>query len=372
MLFRALLPAVVITVGPSMLWAQAQGGHEHHAPGVIDPGHQIATVSGLRIPDVELVNQHGEKVHFYSDLVKGKVVVINTIFTTCTTICPMLGANFAQLNKLLSTEDRSALNLISISVDPSVDTPARLSEWSSKFGEVGPGWTLLTGSKNNVDELLKALQVFTADKESHKPVTLIGGNGIGNWARADGLLAPSVLAGMVRERLTSRAALQYFTDIELTTQAGDSVRFYSDLLKDKFVVASTFFGTCTGACPMMAAILSGVQERLGDRLGKEVYFVSFSVDPGNDTPAKLKEYAQRFDAKPGWLFVTGKPENVDFALARLGHKGPRDQHQTVFMILNNGEGLAKVGFDTRVTADSLTRIIESGLQKVRDQANGGN
>jgi protein SCO1 len=370
MLLRSILPVVVMAAGPFVLLAQS--GHEHHSAAITDTARQTTTVSGLRIPDVELVDQRGKTVHFYSDLVKGKVVVINTIFTTCTTICPVLGANFAQLNKLLSNEDQSRLSLISISVDPSVDTPERLSEWSRKFGEPGPGWTLLTGSKSNVDNLLKALQVFTAEKESHKPVALIGGDGTGNWARADGLLAPSRLAEMVRARLASAAALQYFTDVQLTTQVGDSVRFYSDLLKDQFVVVSTFFGTCKDACPMMAAVLAGVQERLGDRLGKEVYFVSFSVDPGNDTPAKLKEYAQRFNAKSGWLFVTGKPENVDFALARLGHKGPREQHQTVFMILNNGEGLAKVGFDTRVTSDSLTRIIESGLQKVRDQASGGN
>jgi protein SCO1/2 len=110
-----------------------------------------------------------------------------------------------------------------------------------------------------------------------------------------------------------------------------------------------------------------VQKRLGDRLGKDVFFVSFSVDPANDTPEKLKEYAERFHAKPGWLFVTGTPENVTFALAKLGHKGAREVHQTVFMVLNDGDGLVKVGFDTRVTSDSLTQIVENALNKVRDQ-----
>ena len=79
------------------------------------------------MPDVTLLNERGEKVRFFTDLVKGRVVAINTIFTTCTTICPGLGANFARLSRLLAgSEARDAL-LISISVDPLNDTPERLS-----------------------------------------------------------------------------------------------------------------------------------------------------------------------------------------------------------------------------------------------------
>ena len=79
------------------------------------------------LPDVTLLNERGEKVRFFTDLVKGRVVAINTIFTTCTTICPGLGANFARLSRLLAgSEARDAL-LISISVDPLNDTPERLS-----------------------------------------------------------------------------------------------------------------------------------------------------------------------------------------------------------------------------------------------------
>lgn len=393
MVFRGVLLAVVVAAS---LCSWAQSPHQHHASGTTDSENQVITVSGLRVPDVELVDQHGTRVHFCSDLIKGKVVAINTIFTTCTTICPIMGANFAKLNKLLAHEGRSNLSLISISIDPAVDTPDRLSQWSSEFGGTGSGWTLLTGTKSNVQKLLRALQVFTPEKDNHSPVVLIGGDGIGSWVRADALRDPSDLARLIRARLELRQsnpppkdahlvraqdkpekedslsapARQYFTDIELRTQNGDFVRFYTDLLKDKVVVVNTFFGTCRGACPMMAAVLAGVQERLGDRLGKDLFFLSFSVDPVNDTPEKLKEYAQHFHAKPGWLFVTGTPENVHFALAKLGHQEAREEHQTVFMVLNNGEGLLKVGFDARVTPDSLTQIIERALDNVRDRDNG--
>lgn len=166
-----------------------------------DTGHQSVVVAGLLIPDVALLNQHGDTVHFYSDLIRGKVVAINTIFTTCTTICPLMGANFAKLRKMLGDRADRQVNLISISVDPLVDTPERLDEWSRKFGPAGPGWTLLTGPKADIDNLLKALRVSTADKLDHAPIALIGGDGVGDWARASALLPPSRLANLIQARL---------------------------------------------------------------------------------------------------------------------------------------------------------------------------
>lgn len=168
-------------------------------------GNQSVTVSGLPIPDVELVNQYGKRVHFYSDLVKDRVVAINTIFTTCTTICPLMGANFSKLSRLLAGESHRKLNLISISVDPATDTPERLDRWSRTFGEVGPGWTLLTGTKADIDRLLKALQIFTAEKQDHSPAVLIGGEGMGDWARPSALLPPARLAELIHARLALKA-----------------------------------------------------------------------------------------------------------------------------------------------------------------------
>ena len=143
---------------------------------------KVVRLGEMSIPDVELVNQDGERVRFYSDLVKDKVVAINFIFTTCTTICPPMGANFAHLQKLMGDRVGKDVALISVSVDAVVDTPKRLKAWGEKFG-AGPGWTLLTGSKQNVDGLLKGLKIFTPDKIDHSPFILIGNETEGEWQR---------------------------------------------------------------------------------------------------------------------------------------------------------------------------------------------
>ena len=117
-----------------------------------------------------------------------------------------------------------------------------------------------------------------------------------------------------KSQAAESAALKYFTDVQLVNHNGESMKFYSDLLKEKVVIINAFFTSCTGVCPAMNQTLEKVQEWLGPRLNKDAYIVSISVDPLTDTPAKLKEYAPRFHAKPGWFFITGRKENVELAL----------------------------------------------------------
>jgi protein SCO1/2 len=102
-----------------------------------------------------------------------------------------------------------------------------------------------------------------------------------------------------------------------------------------------------------------IQEALGDRLGKEVFLVSISVDPLTDTPPRLKEYAQKFHAKPGWVFLTGKKENVDWALYKLGqYVETKDDHTTVIIVGNETTGLWKKAFGLAKLSD-LVQIVES-------------
>ena len=173
-------------------------------------------------------------------------------------------------------------------------------------------------------------------------------------------------AAQTQSKGQSAAARQYFTDVPLIDQNGQDVRFYSDLLKGKVVVIETFFGTCTGSCPRMAGILEGLQTKLGDQLGRDVFFLSFTVDPENDTPAKLKMYADEFHAKPGWLFLTGKKENVDFALSKLGPKlARREDHSTVLIVWNDKTGVAtKVPLTPTTTVESVHAAVEG---VVKDQ-----
>ena len=159
--------------------------------------------SKMSIPDVELLDQDGRKVHFYSDLIKGRTVAINFIFTTCTTICPPLGATFRRVEQGLGESAGRDARLISISVDPATDTPERLKAWGAKF-HAGAGWTLVTGAKPQVDELLRALGAQTGRPEDHSPTVIIGNDARGQWTRTYGLARPTQLIKIIEDALAGR------------------------------------------------------------------------------------------------------------------------------------------------------------------------
>jgi protein SCO1 len=161
-----------------------------------DAAHAAHAPSKMTIPDVELLDQDGRKVRFYTDLVKGKTVAINFIFTTCTTVCPPLGATFSRVQRELGERVGRDVHFISISVDPATDTPERLKAWGAKFRAAG-GWTLVTGRKPQVDELLRALGAGVASPADHTPSVLIGNDASGQWTRSYGLARPSVLIGLI-------------------------------------------------------------------------------------------------------------------------------------------------------------------------------
>jgi protein SCO1/2 len=154
------------------------------------------------------------------------------------------------------------------------------------------------------------------------------------------------------------AAEKYFSDVELIDQDGQKVRFYSDVLKNKIVAINTFFTTCTNICPPMNRNFEKMQDALGDRLGKDVFLVSITVDPETDTPVRLKEYGRKFHARPGWMFLTGKKENVDWALYKLGqYVETKDAHTSIFIIGNEPKGLWKKAFGL-AKSEELIRILE--------------
>lgn len=147
--------------------------------------------SSSQIPDAKVLDQNGKRLNFYSDLIKDKTVAINFIFTTCTNICPPLTATFRRVQLELGKTSQN-VNLISVSVDPTIDTPERLHEFAAKFN-AGPGWTFVTGEKAEIDGLLKALGAAVAYKNDHTPLILIGSDLTGVWTRAYGLSSPASL-----------------------------------------------------------------------------------------------------------------------------------------------------------------------------------
>jgi len=154
-------------------------------------------------------------------------------------------------------------------------------------------------------------------------------------------------------------AEKYFTDVELTNQDGKKVHFYSDVLKGKTVVVNAFFTTCTSVCPPINRNMEKIQDALGDRVGRDVFLVSLTVDPETDTPARLKEYSQKFHAGAGWTFLTGKKENLDWALYKLGqYVEKKDDHTTVLIIGNEPTGLWKKAFGMANVAE-LVAVVQS-------------
>ncbi len=295
------------------------------------------------IPNVELVNQNGEHVKFY-DLIKGKVVALNFIFTSCKTICPPMGVNFSKLKKRMEKSVKNnELVMLTVSIDPLTDTPERLKAWSKKFGD-GEGWTLLTGKSKNINTLLKKLEVYNALKNEHAPIILLGKEGAGNWVRTNGLADVKVLANTLETFLPKKISAvipkvnrdeNYFTNVVLKNHLGENKRLYKDLMKGKVIIINPFFSECTGVCPVMSSNLKKVQEHLGDQLGKNVNILSLTVDYKNDTEKVLNEYAKKYDAKDGWHFLTGDKVNIELALKKLGkYVGNREGHDAIFLVGN--------------------------------------
>jgi cytochrome oxidase Cu insertion factor (SCO1/SenC/PrrC family) len=156
-----------------------------------------SSITSLRIPDAAVYDQTGKPINFYRDLVKGKTVAINFIFTTCTTICPPLTATFRRVQQDLA-KGPLQVQLISISVDPSIDTPDRLRQFAAKFN-AGPGWTFVTGDKAEIDSLLREFGVAVVNKNDHTPMILIGNDRAGYWTRAYGLSSPTALGKLITE-----------------------------------------------------------------------------------------------------------------------------------------------------------------------------
>jgi protein SCO1 len=152
----------------------------------------------------------------------------------------------------------------------------------------------------------------------------------------------------------------YFPNTVLVNQDGKTVRFYDDLVKDKVVLINFIFTRCGASCPLETAKLRQVQEVLGERVGKDIFMYSISIDPDYDTPAVLKEYAQKFNVGPGWQFLTGKEADITVLRKKLGlveDKESRDQHTNSLIVGNDrtGRWLHRSTFDNpKVLAAVLT------------------
>lgn len=147
------------------------------------------TIESYTAPDVVLVNQDGVKVRLRELVQSNKPVIIDFIFGTCTTICPILSTSFVNLQHKLGA-DSQKIHLVSISIDPEHDSPRVMKEYLKKY-RAKPGWDFLTGSRTDIDKVMYAFDAYVTNKMSHIPLTLIQSREDGKWIRIFGLMGSS-------------------------------------------------------------------------------------------------------------------------------------------------------------------------------------
>ena len=197
---RALIALTALALATAMTAPRAEDhSHHHHAPAAAAPG----TVR-ITLPDAALTDQDGRTARFRSERVADRLVVINFIYTTCTTVCPVQSALLADLQRRLGDRAGSEVALLSVTVDPLRDTPLRLKQFSAQY-QAGPGWRFLGGDKQSVDEVLTAFGVYTPNFADHPAVVLVGDARTGEWTRFFGFPTSDQIMARVGHLQAARA-----------------------------------------------------------------------------------------------------------------------------------------------------------------------
>jgi protein SCO1 len=136
-----------------------------------------------------------------------------------------------------------------------------------------------------------------------------------------------------------RRGPEFFPNLPVTDQNGNALRFYDDLIKDKIVVVMFIYTSCTDICPLTTARMTQIEDKLGAAVGRDIFIVSLTVDPENDTPERLKAYSKAFGTGPGWTFVTGKPEDIRAINYKLGERSKvLSEHRNEIVLGNDLTG----------------------------------
>ncbi|MCA1592404.1 MAG: SCO family protein [Acidobacteria bacterium] len=199
----ALASALLALWGASEVRAQQPGahqGHEQHARETARP-HYTRTVSSYTPPDVTLLDMNGTRVPLSSALGYDGPVLLQFIFTTCPTICPVMTGTLAAAQNKFGPE-LEKIRLISISIDPEQDTPERLQEYARKFKAKGR-WLFLTGKLDDIVAVQRAFDAYRGNKMRHEPITFLRASPGENWLRLDGLMSATELVAECR-RLIAR------------------------------------------------------------------------------------------------------------------------------------------------------------------------
>jgi protein SCO1/2 len=190
---------LLISTGTTMAAQQEHDPHAHHRQMMDQPGYK-SSVHSYTIPPLYLIDMHNKKVSVPGLLGYDGPIMLNFIFTSCTTICPVLSATFSQVQAELGGEAKNVL-LISVSIDPEQDTPERLKDYAGRF-KAGAGWQFLTGSIENIISMQKAFDAYRGDKMNHIPLTFLRSTADGPWLRLEGFTSAAEVVAEYRQHLS--------------------------------------------------------------------------------------------------------------------------------------------------------------------------
>jgi protein SCO1/2 len=213
--YKLLLKLFAVYLAAGMLAFNAgaeQAGHEnhdheHHAADGDDDPHahhkammnkpaERAKTTEVDLLDLVLMDQNGDEMKFVSDVIGDRIVVMDFIYTSCTTVCPVISAVFGQVQDKLGDQLGDEVVLVSVSVDPVRDTPQRLKAYAANH-KAQPGWIWLTGDKRTLEKVLDGLGAYTPNFENHPAMVLVGDGQTGKWSRFFGFPNPDRLMNQV-------------------------------------------------------------------------------------------------------------------------------------------------------------------------------
>jgi protein SCO1 len=181
--------------------AFAHDAHRH-------AGHQAQAAPGAAkvvLADAPLIDQTGRRVRLAQDVIGGRIAIVNFIYTTCTTVCPVSSATLSQVQERLGEALGKDVVLVSITVDPVRDTPERMREYAARYG-ARQGWTWLTGAKRDIDAGLRGFGAYAPNYDDHPAMVLVGDGAAGRWVRFFGFPSAEELLARARALVAARAA----------------------------------------------------------------------------------------------------------------------------------------------------------------------
>lgn len=183
---------VLASAPPGALAGEGPDPHAHHHQLLHAMKRATLSTADYTLPRVSLVREDGKTVSLAEELDDGRPVALQFIFTTCATICPVMSQTFAQLQRKLG-QARAKVHMVSISIDPEQDTPARLAAYARRF-KAGPQWRFYTGTTQASIATQSAFEAYRGDKMDHTPVTLLRAAPGRRWVRIEGFPSSDELA----------------------------------------------------------------------------------------------------------------------------------------------------------------------------------